>query len=306
MPKPINPYDRYLDMPGVILPAKTVATLAPLSFLQNLTIDAEGTIIATSLLDGRLWRLPYGGEITLLCQIDGRPSGISPAPDGGWLVFGWDVHGKVTVFRVHEDGRWGVFAAVPDAIFPNGAVRIGLSSYLFADSFRSTIWLVDYTEGSVTPWYEHPLLGPVEGNWAPALNGLQMWEDRLFMSNSATRQLLAMTIKDGQPTGDIEIVHDDIELDDFAFDIDGTLYSGTHPNDVILRLTQAGELSRAAGPNEGVRGCTACQFGRRPGDETGLYVVADGGLFNPMSGGMQPARIVRLEVGTPGLPVASF
>jgi sugar lactone lactonase YvrE len=306
MPKHINAYDRYLAMPGDILPAQTVAQLAPMSALQNLCIDGEGTALITSLLDGRIWRVPFGGHPQMFAQIDGRPSGIAADPDGGWVVFGWDNRGGVAVFRLYADGKWEKFADVPGAIFPNGAFRLERDRYLVADSIAATIWHLDYTSKSVTPWYQHAALGPKPDAWAPALNGLQMFSDFLYMSNSSTNQLLRIKVASGQPVGIPEVVYDDIELDDFAFDKDGTLYSATHPNDVILKLTQNGVLTRSAGPAEGVRGCTACKFSPRPGDETGLYVITDGGLFNPMSGGLQNARLVRLEAGIAGITLKSF
>lgn len=302
MPSIDNPYAGYLAIPGPTLPAQTVAQLAPMTALQNMCIDADGTILMTSLLDGRIWRVRHGGQPELFARIDGRPSGISPTSDGCWLVFGWDMAGGVAAFKLYSDGSWDIFANVDGGIFPNGACRIGTDDYIFADSVAATIWHVNYQTRAVDAWYRHPLFAPRDGEWDPALNGLQMFDNWLYLSNSSTKQLLRMPISNGRPGGPPEIVRDNIALDDFAFDMDGVLYSATHPNDVILKLTPAGELTRAAGPAEGVRGCTACQFSPKSGDETGLYVIADGGLFNPLSGGLQNARVVRLETGIAGIP----
>jgi hypothetical protein len=293
----------YATLPGVMLPARGAASLAPMTFLENLEIAADGTIIITSLLDGRLWRVPFDGNPEMLTQIDGRPSSVAAVDDGGWLAFGWTMRGDVAAFRVYADGRNEIFATLPDAVFPNGAQRFPGGHYLLADSVTATIWDVHYPSGAVSIWHRHPTLGPREGAWEPALNGMKVWGDRLYMTNSSTGQVLAMPIADGRPAGEIEVIRDNINADDFAFDVEGTMYLTTHPMDTVLKLTQAGELTRIAGPEQGVRGCTACRFGRVPGDETGLYVVTDGGLFNPRSGDLKPAQVVRLETGIAGASV---
>jgi hypothetical protein len=290
-------------MPGTALAARPVAMLAPMTFLENLEIDAEGNIVMTSLLDGRIWRVPFGGQPELITQVQGRPSGIAAAPDEGWLAFGWTVSGTVAAFHITPDGASSVCAEFPEAIFPNGAQRMPNGRYLFADSVTATIWELDYATGTVQAWCRSPLFAPKEGAWEPALNGLKVWGDTLYMSNSSTAQFLSMRIKDGRPDGEPQVVRSDLHADDFAFDEEGSAYITTHPLDVVLKLTQGGELTKVAGAAEGVRGCTACRFGRKPGDETGLYVVADGGLLNPASGGLQPARVVRLETGKRGAPV---
>lgn len=47
-------------------------------------------------------------------------------------------------------------------------------------------------------------------------------------------------------------------------------------------------------------GSTACAFGRAPGEETALYVSADGGFTVPHGSGLQDAKLVRLEIGESG------
>jgi hypothetical protein len=42
---------------------------------------------------------------------------------------------------------------------------------------------------------------------------------------------------------------------------------------------------------------------RARGDTTTLYVITDGGLVAPYQGTVQDAKLIRLEVGEPGLPL---
>jgi hypothetical protein len=297
-----SPYELLQQIPGALLPARSVAQLLPMTFLENLEIAADGTIVMTSMLDGRLWMLPPGGEPRLLAQVEGRAYSIAAAPDGGWLVFGTSVHGRVVVFKVTAEGRSSVIMEVPAGVFPNGVQRFPGGHYLLADSITATIWDIDYNAGVASAWYSHPLLAPVPGQWAPALNGLKVFEDTLYMTNSSANTLLAMPIANGRSAGEPRIAARDFGGDDFAIDRTGAIYMTTHPMDVVLRRDPNGRITRVAGPAEGVRGCTACRFGRAPGDETGLYVITDGGLFNPLSGGLKPAQVVRLETGVPGAP----
>ena len=298
-----DPFTYYQSIPGTALPSKRVAEFEPMTFLENLEIDADGTLTVTSLLDGRLWSVPFGAPARLLCQLPGRGYSVAAATDRGWLVFGTKLGGGVVVFHVLPEGSSRIFVELPDAVFPNGVQRFPDGHYLLADSVTATIWDIHYPSGGVVVWYRHPSLAPAPGRWMPALNGLKSFADHLYMTNSSTAQILKLRLKGAAPDGDIEVVARDVSGDDFAFAVDGSMFITTHPMDVVLRLTSDGSLSRVASADQGVRGCTACRFGRAPGDETGLYVVADGGLFNPASGGLRPAQVMRLETGVRGAPV---
>jgi hypothetical protein len=51
-------------------------------------------------------------------------------------------------------------------------------------------------------------------------------------------------------------------------------------------------------------GCTSCAFGTAPDERTSLFVVTTGGVVQPYQGVPQPAKLVRVEVGVRGRPVA--
>ena len=48
-------------------------------------------------------------------------------------------------------------------------------------------------------------------------------------------------------------------------------------------------------------GSTALAFGRSATDSTSLYVTTNGGMSLPPDTGVEPGRIVRLDVGAKGL-----
>ena len=114
---------------------------------------------------------------------------------------------------------------------------------------------------------------------------------------------MSVQLCDNKPILDtLKIVKEEIFADDFDFDDAGNAYITTHPFNVITRLTPNGTMSVIAEAEQDVRGNTACRFGRKTGDKKSLYVVGDGGIFNPSSGGLQPATVVRLEIDTTGAP----
>jgi len=71
----------------------------------------------------------------------------------------------------------------------------------------------------------------------------------------------------------------------------------------LVRLAPNGTRQTLAGPGEGMVGSTAAAFGRRTDDRTALYVTATGGVFAPFEGKLQPAKLVRLDVGIEGAPL---
>lgn len=69
----------------------------------------------------------------------------------------------------------------------------------------------------------------------------------------------------------------------------------------MVRISPDGLLTTIAKTEQGVTGSTALAFGRRAGDRAGIYVVTNGGMSLPLSTGLEPAKVVRLEVDIEGL-----
>jgi sugar lactone lactonase YvrE len=101
-------------------------------------------------------------------------------------------------------------------------------------------------------------------------------------------------------SGTLQPAAENLRADDFAFAESGALYIATHPAQTVLRLGTDGTRSTIAGPRDGAVGSTACAFGRAPTDTHALYVTTNGGLLYPYEGGVQDAKLLRLEVGEGG------
>ena len=115
--------------------------------------------------------------------------------------------------------------------------------------------------------------------------------------------MVRVPIRPDGSAGGIEIAATRLCADDFAIGISGSLYLTTHPEHTLVRLDPSGARTTLAGPEQGMVGITACAFGRAPGNENALYVTTDGGFLIPHEGGIQDAKLVRLEVGEPGWPL---
>jgi hypothetical protein len=115
--------------------------------------------------------------------------------------------------------------------------------------------------------------------------------------------MVRVPIKPDGSAGEIEIAATHLSADDFAFGISGAVYITTHPEHTLVRIESSGARTTFAGPEQGMVGSTACAFGRAPGDEEALYVTTDGGFLIPHEGGIQEAKLVRIEVGESGRPL---
>ena len=297
--------DALAKLPRELVPTTTVATFLPLTFLQNLVVHSNGDIITNSAFDGRIWRIFSNGSSKLVGQFPGQAFGVAESPENGFIVVGLKLDGVVAAFHVLESGEVDLLMDIEGAAFPNGLESLDGGRYIFADSIRGIIWEINYWERNFSVYLQHELLTPKPKPdiWQPGANGVRIFENKLFISSTNRRLLLSVELCDSKPVADtLKIVKEKIFVDDFDFDEVGNLYITTHPLNVVQRMTPNGTISVVAGPEEGVRGNTACRFGRKPGDEKSLYVVADGGIFNPSSDGLKPASVLRLQMDTKGAP----
>lgn len=107
-------------------------------------------------------------------------------------------------------------------------------------------------------------------------------------------------MRDDGTAGPVAVAADRLRADDFAFAASGALYIATHAAQTVLRLAPDGGRTTVAGPAQGAVGSTACTFGCAPGEEAVLYVTTSGGMWAPYRGEIQPAKLLRLEVGEAG------
>ncbi len=180
------------------------------------------------------------------------------------VATGWNADSVPVVSLVTSDGTVETLLTLPDAVFLNGITPLSGTQYLTADSYRGAIWLIDIAQRRASIWLEHPLLArrSSESN-IPAANGLKRFNDNLYVSNTDKMLLLRIPVTTADEPGEPEIVVEQTNIDDFAFDVEGNLYGATHIYNSVVRITPDGSTTIIAQAEQSVIGSTAVAFGQQ-------------------------------------------
>lgn len=287
--------------PEAITPAQTIAEFPVNTFLENIAIDAQGIIFVTSYEEGKIYRLTSSGEQREFAKIDGNVAGIAIDRAGDLLVAG-SVSKIPMIFRIDSTGNVEPLVTLPEAIFLNGMTHLKDDRYLIADSYKGAIWEVDVTAKTARVWIQDDRLARSDtSNPFPAVNGIKTYQNALFASNTQRQHLIRISFAENDAPETPEVFLTNVNLDDFAFDTRGNLYGTTHVYNSVIRISPEKQITTIAKAEQGMTGSTALAFGRSKGDLTNLYVTTNGGMSLPPSTGVEPANVVRLEVGMEGL-----
>jgi putative intracellular protease/amidase/sugar lactone lactonase YvrE len=292
----------FTNIPDAIVPARTIAEFPQNTFLENIVADREGNLFITSYEEGKIYRVTTSGETTEVADVNGNAAGIVIDPQGNLLVAGATNEKVATVFRVDRSGAVEAIITIPEAIFLNGMTPLTGNRYLIADSYKGAIWEIDPVEKTAQIWLQHERLSRSNPQHPfPAVNGLKIYSNILYASNTQRQHLIRIPIHDDFTAGSPELFLTNVNLDDFAFDQQGNLYATTHVYNSVVKIVPDGQITTIAAAAQGVAGSTALAFGRTASDYTGVYVTTNGGMSLPLPTGLESAKVVRLEVGVEGL-----
>ena len=286
--------------------ATTVATWRAPAFLENLAIDAEGTVFVTVYSHKRVDRYdPATRATTTFAEVPAPPMGLAFDASGVlWMTGGTLREGPGYIWRAEPSGAVRQWCELPDALFMNGCTLHPNGRMLLAcESASGHILAIDLDQpGRWDLWLQGDRLRPVVPGY-PGSNGIKIRDGWAWISVSGRRLMVRVPIQPDGSAGAIEIAAARLSADDFAFGMSGSLYITTHPEHTLVRLDPSGARTTLAGPEQGMVGSTACAFGRARGDEKALYVTTDGGFLIPHESGIQDAKLVRMEVGESGWPL---
>jgi hypothetical protein len=287
-----------------LVPTCQIADFPINTFLESIAVGTDGTLFFTSHLDGKVFRIGTDGIPTVHSTITGKATGLVFISNGNLLLSAWNDQNIPTVFVISPQGDATVLITIPDAVFLNGLTPFAGERYLIADSYRGAIWELNTAEKTVRVWLEHPALARSSADKEfPAVNGLKIYGNTLYASNTEKMQLVKIPIQlDGQPD-EPEIFLQPVNLDDFAFDQDGNLYGTTHIYNSVVKITPDGHMTTIAHAEQGMTGSTALAFGQGESDRTSIYVVTNGGMSFPPPTGLERSKVVRLDVGIAGHPL---
>jgi sugar lactone lactonase YvrE len=284
-------------------PTKIVATWPKGSFVENIAIDPDGAIFVTLHTDRAVVRVDAAtGAVTPFAQFETPVAGLAFAVDGSLIVSG-GTPGQCpgVIWRVMPDGSVWHVADLPDAAFLNGITPLD-DRFLVADSIGGLIYAVDPRDGGVTTWLADPRLAPADASGTPGANGIKIFAGHAYISVTGSDAIYRTQIT-GERAGPIALYAERIRADDFAIDTVGALYIATHPARSLVRLAPDGRRATLAGPEHGMVGATAVAFGRTAADRHAVYVTTTGGTMTVSPDELEPAKLVRVDVGTIGQPL---
>jgi len=291
----------FTNVPVAIAPAQTIAEFPVNTFLENIVVDAQGELLINSYEEGKVYRVTPTGTIQEWAKVVGNAAGIALDPQGDVLVAGATSDRTAAVFHIDGNGKAETLITIPGGIFLNGMTHLVDDRYLIADSYLGAIWEISLQEKTARICLQHQRLArSISNHPLPAVNGLKIYNGTLYASNTQRQHLLRIPIDGDYHLGIPEIFLTNINLDDFAFDIQGNLYGTTHVYNSVVRISPSGEVTAIATAEQGVAGGTAVAFGCTSQDRRAIYVTTNGGMSLPLPGGVLPAKVVRLEVGVEG------
>jgi hypothetical protein len=286
--------------PAALAPVQIVAEFPAPTFLENLTVSPAGTLFVSSLEEGVVYQiLPEKREFAHLPVVAGLAwweqslLAVSTNPTAPGL------------YRLVAGAEPELVVSIPEAKLLNGLLHLSGSRFLIADSYGSCIWVADVATGQAQIWLQHPFLAHAADPFHPVpqfpgVNGLKRFGDTLFASSTEQQKLITIPLQADGSAGEPQVFMTLINLDDFAFDLEGNLYGTTHIYNSVVRITPDRQITVIAGLAEGAAGTTAVAFGRIAEDQMSLYVTTNGGMSSPPPGGVQPGRVLRIETGKAG------
>jgi hypothetical protein len=277
---PVGLPDIFANTPVELIPSQAIAEFPANTFLESIAIAPDNTLFITNHFEGQIIRIGQDQISSIHAAISGKATGLAFLPDHELLLTGWNEQGVSTIFKVSAQGVVETLLTIPEASFLNGLTHFIGSRYLIADSYRGAIWELDIAQASMHIWLENPLLARTSiDKERPAVNGLKIFNDVLYASNTETQHIVQVPIVLDDHPGEPTIFIDRVNINDFAFDVSGNLYGTTHIYNSVVKITPDRKVTTIAQAEQGMAGSTALAFGRAEHDRTNIYVITGTGFL---------------------------
>lgn len=302
------------------IPTGTLETLvlfdaAQLETPESIVFDRAGNAYLSLALTGEIRKIaPNGTQSTLAFLPIGAP--LTPCfgflAIQGALAFDEDERhlyvsvascdaAKRGIWRVSRSGVASLVAQLPTSALPNGIAVYKRHVYV-ADSSQPRIWRAPKDGGAAEIWIEDPLLAAPPGSPFPGANGLQVFRRELYVSVSATGQIVAIPFEHRDDAGNPRIhaqLPPPLGCDDFAFDVHGALYCGTDPFNSLIKISADGTSEILLTAADLLDGPTAVAFGVHGIDRKNLYIA--NAAFPFFTTTFRPS-LMRYRLGVVGAP----
>jgi hypothetical protein len=308
-----------------------VAYFPEKSFLENLAVRADGSVLITAVTQKELWYVP-GPDRTpaepALVHAFGHPvTGITEVEPDVFvlsLTEGYTTHESHLV-RLDLGGWTPGTPVTPEVILTfddrvralNGSCLLGPGVMAVADCFAGLIWRVGLAGGTrgatARVWLEDDTMADdpdSEIPWPPqpGVNGVRYGAQTGYLYYTSTAQKAFMRVRVDPVTLEAARAPQFVAAidngDDFCVDEDaGFAYVTRHRANTLDRVPltprHGSEVRHLLGdPFDPVlAGPSSACWGREPGDEgTVMYVTTDGGTTAPPDGVVRNAALLRVEL----------
>ena len=306
----------------------TIAEFPPGSFLENLVVRKDGSVLITEVNHHGFWYVPPSDDHTtvepvLLHTFEQPTVGIVEVEPDVVLVCATNLYTSHESYLHRFDLRtWSPGKPLePELAFefpketrgPNGMCLFAPGIILVADCFASLIWRIDLQgEPQGRVWLQHDSMGYFPGKLKPeqpGVNGVHYAAKSQYLYYTATAKKLFMRVPVDptslEPAGEPELVVAGRMGDDFCIDEDAeVIYLTTHRQNTIDIVSMDPGLNSGftqsvagdpftydlIGPSAGAWGQAPGDYGRR------AFFLTDGGTALPPPDGIRrPAKLLRVE-----------
>ena len=251
--------------PGTKLAKLTTIALFPVkSFLENLAVRSDNSVLVTSMNDKELFYVsPSSGaapvEPVLLHRFDQPTTGLVEVEPDLFLVSTSNLYTTHESYLQRLDLRdWQpgtpapmetVFRFPDTAQWLNGRCLLAPGVVLIADCFAGLIWRLDVQPGTrdmqARVWLAHGSMGYFPGKLRPeqlGVNGVRYAARPRYLYSTSTAKKLLMRVPveptTFEPAGAPELVAAGRMGDDYCIDEDvGVIYLATHRQNTIDRVS---------------------------------------------------------------------
>ena len=307
----------------------TIALFPVKSFLENLAVRSDNSVLVTSMNARELFYVPpFRGETpvepVLLRRFDQPTTGLVEIEPDLFLVSTSNLYTTHESFLHRLDLRdYQPGSPVKSETvlrFPNtsrglnGSCLLAPGTVLVADCFAGLIWRVDVQPGGrllqARIWLAHDTMDYFPGRMKPeqpGVNGVRYAARTRYLYYTATAKKLLMRVAVDpatlEPASLPELVAAGRMGDDFCIDEDaGIIYLATHRQNSIDRIStdpadNSGFPQSVVGDpfTEALVGPCSLAWGRAPGEYGSVaFVISDGGTASPAPGGPLPAKLQRV------------
>ena len=251
---------------------------------ESVAITTDGTAYVSLAFAGQIRRItPNGSQATLTMPTAGGIT-VGVAIDAHHDN---DLDVAVRSADPNAAGIWRVprvgfdrptrIAALPTVSFPNGVTFDADGNLYVADSDLGRIWRLARGASQATVWAQGPLLSPTgesfQGFELPGANGLKIRGKTLYVSNTSTQTIIAIPIRRDGTAGSMAVRFSGVQIDDFAFAVNGDLYATENPPSRLVRITPCGVVSTVATATDGLENPSDVAFDPRPAHRRDLLVT---------------------------------